>query len=315
LGKVFLLLKKIKFMFPWFLPVIAFVATLVLTPILGEAFKKKGIIGRDLHKEGNPLVPELVGAAVLASFTVSLLGAYLYLHENSFLVTAAIVLLVGIMGILDHYRPLTPREKVLGLGLVGLLYYALSPPQGYAYLILVPVLFMVACNFTNMLAGLNGLEVGVGAIASLGVASAAYLNGSLESLVTASTMGAALLAFLLYNRYPARVFPGDVGTLIIGAALFASIHMGGLYIAGAIIFLPYAVDAGLKFVSAGVMSRHGQKPTIMKNGKLYSPPGGNLSLVRLLLRVKPMGEREVVVMIWGIEAFFVTVAIAAEVVL
>lgn len=33
------------------------------------------------------------------------------------------------------------------------------------------------------------------------------------------SMLGALLAFLFYNKYPANVFPGDVGTLIIGACI------------------------------------------------------------------------------------------------
>ena len=297
-------------MFPWVFPAIAFAMTLILTPILGAALRDRGIVGRDLHKENTRYVPELVGIAILISFTSSILLAYLYLQASFLLLTAAAVLLVGLMGILDHYRPLTPREKILGLGGIGLLFYAQPGGHGILFLLLIPLLFMAVCNFTNMLAGLNGLEIGVGAIASAGIALAAYLTASWTALVIAASMAASLFAFLIYNRYPARVFPGDVGTLIIGAALFSAVYIGELYLAGAIILLPYLVDAGLKFVSAGVMSRHGQKPTLVKNGKLYPPPGGNLSLVRLLLRVRPMGEREVVALIWGIEAVFVAAALA-----
>lgn len=300
-------------MFPWIFPAIAFAISLVLTPFIGGVFKKKGVISPDLHKKDNPYVPELVGVAVLASFTISLVGAYLYSGENSLIVTMVAVLLVGTMGIIDHYRPLTPREKVLGLSFIGLIYYVLFPSRGYIFLILVPVLFMAVCNFTNMLAGFNGLEIGVGAIASIGIASVAYINGLWAAFIISASMAAALLGFLYYNMYPARFFPGDAGTLIIGAALFSAVYVGELYLSGVIVFLPYALDAGLKFISVGVMSRHGQEPTRLKNGKLYPPTGGNLSLVRLLLRVRPMGEREVVALIWGIEAVFVVVAITVGV--
>jgi UDP-N-acetylglucosamine--dolichyl-phosphate N-acetylglucosaminephosphotransferase len=201
------------------------------------------------------------------------------------------------------------------LVLIGLIYYAGPLPEGYLFLFLVPLLFMTACNFTNMLAGFNGLEIGVGAIASLGVAAVAYLSGATASFVIASTMSAALLGFLYYNKYPARVFPGDAGTLPIGAALFSAVLYGGLYLPGAIIFLPYALDAGLKYVSAGVMSRHSQEPTLLRDGKLYPPAEGNLSLARLLLRVKPMREKELVVLLWLIEGLFVSLALALEVAL
>jgi UDP-N-acetylglucosamine--dolichyl-phosphate N-acetylglucosaminephosphotransferase len=300
----------------WLYPAVAFAAALIATPVVAGFLRERGVLGRDLHKETRPQVPELVGISVLASFSIALTAAYLQHRDPWLLLALAAVMLVGLLGVLDHYRPLSPREKILGLALVGLGYSTMSPgDHGYAFLILAPLLFMAACNFTNMLAGLNGLEIGVGAIAAAGVASVAYLNGSMASFLIAASMGAALIAFLHYNRYPARVFPGDVGTLIIGAALFTALHSGGLYLAGAIIFLPYLMDAALKFLSAGVMSRQDQTPTVLKDGKLYPPSGGNLSLVRLLLRLRPMGEKQVVALIWGIEALFAGAAIAVEVAL
>ena len=299
----------------WVYPLISFILAFITTPLIAGFLRKRGVIGRDLHKEHQPQVPELVGVSVLGSFTIAMLAAYTSLLDPRIPLVLAVVLLVGALGVLDHYRPLSPREKILTLVLIGLGYGLLTPGEhGYLFIVLAALVFMAACNFTNMLAGLNGLEIGVGAIASAGVAGAAYVNGSWTAFIIAASMAAALLAFLYYNRYPARVFPGDVGTLTIGAALFTALYMGGLYLAGAIIFLPYAVDAGLKFVSAGVMSRQDQSPTQLRNGKLYPPSGGNLSLVRLLLRLRPMGEKQVVALVWGIEALFAGAAIAVEVV-
>lgn len=301
-------------MFLGLFPILAFLITLVFTPLVGEFSRGRGILSPDLHKEGKPLIPELVGVTILLASSGVLLGAYLVLNAQVLLITGLAVTLAGLLGVADHYRPLTPGMKILGLVLIGLVYYAGPLPEGYLFL-LIPLLFMTACNFTNMLAGFNGLEIGVGAVASLGVAAAAYLNGAPESFLIASTMGAALLGFLYYNRYPARVFPGDAGTLPIGAALFSAVLYGGLYLPGLVIFLPYVLDAGLKYVSAGVMSRHHQEPTLLRDGKLYPPAGGNLSLARLLLRVKPMGEKELVALLWLIEALFVSLGIALEVAL
>jgi UDP-N-acetylglucosamine--dolichyl-phosphate N-acetylglucosaminephosphotransferase len=302
-------------MFPGIFPGLAFIITLILTPVILRDFRKRNIVGIDLHKEGRPEVPEMVGVSLLAAISISFATAYFFIGEAVFLFALAVTMATGLLGILDHYRPLTPAEKIIGLTLIGLsypLYLSASDHQGLVLLLLLPILFMVACNFTNMLAGFNGLEIGVGAIASIGVAAVAYINNAEASLIIASTTAAALLAFLYYNKFPARVFPGDVGTLIIGAALFTAIFYGELYLPGVIIFIPYALDAGLKFLSAGVMTRHSQAPTKIENGKLYAPMGGNLSLPRLLLRIKPMGEREAVRWIWSIEAFAASIAVALE---
>jgi len=176
------------------------------------------------------------------------------------------------------------------------------------YFIALPVLFMIVCNFTNMLAGFNGLEIGTGMIAAFGISVLAYLANAQISFVTASAMFGALLAFLYYNKYPAKVFPGDVGTLIIGAALFTAILFGKLA-AGWIVLFPYAVDASLKYFSVGIMTRESQIPTQIRDGKLYIPEGSNLSLPRFFLRKKALGEKELVYTIWVIEAVFSALAI------
>ena len=303
-------------MFLGIFPILAFIITLLLTPVILRNFRNRNIVGMDLHKEEKPEIPEMVGASILAAISISLAATYFFIGEVVLLFALAITMATGLLGILDHYKPLTPTEKIIGLTFIGLSYPLYLWPSGYhglAFLLLLPFLFMIACNFTNMLAGFNGLEIGTGAIASLGVAAIAYMNKADTSFIIASTMAAALLAFLYYNKFPARVFPGDVGTLIIGAALFTAILYGELYLSGIIIFLPYALDAGLKFLSVGLMSRHSQAPTMIKNGKLYAPMGGNLSLPRLLLRIRPMGEKDIVHWTWSIEAFFASIAVALEV--
>jgi UDP-N-acetylglucosamine--dolichyl-phosphate N-acetylglucosaminephosphotransferase len=173
----------------------------------------------------------------------------------------------------------------------------------------MPIFFMFACNFTNMLAGFNGLEIGTGAIASFGMALLAYMNNSIDGFILSSAMFGALLAFLYYNRYPAKVFPGDVGTLIIGAALFTSMVLSKAELPGAIIFVPYAADAALKYLSVGVMTRESQSPTQLREGKLYVPGGSNLSLARFFIRRRAMTEPEVVLRVWAVEAIFVLIAV------
>ncbi len=174
---------------------------------------------------------------------------------------------------------------------------------------------MCTANFTNMLAGFNGLEIGTGAIASLGVAFLAFLNQSLAGFVLSSSMFGALLAFFYYNRYPARVFPGDVGTLIIGAALFSSIVFGRFYLTGAIVFIPYVLDASLKYFSVGVMTRQSQTPTVLRDGKLFIPEGSNMSLARFFLKRKALTESDVVKKVWLVETLFCLFAILLELVI
>ncbi|MEH8576347.1 hypothetical protein RAG68_29700, partial [Klebsiella pneumoniae] len=120
---------------------------------------------------------------------------------------------------------------------------------------------------------------------------------------------ASYLGLLIFNKYPAKVFPGDVGTLPIGAFLAVLAVVYKEYIPFLVIMMPYVIDASLKYLSAGVMSRDEHKPTTLKeDGKLYYI-GGYLSLPRLILKYKPMREPHLVTVLWIIGIFFGIVGI------
>ena len=79
----------------------------------------------------------------------------------------------------------------------------------------------------------------------------------------------ALIAFLYFNKYPAKIFPGDTGTLIIGATIVSIAFIGRVKLIALIVLLPNIIDAALKFYSAGVMERQQFKPTqVDENGNL-----------------------------------------------
>ncbi|GBE18739.1 phospho-N-acetylmuramoyl-pentapeptide-transferase [archaeon BMS3Abin16] len=287
----------------------AFALTFIVTPPVARFFFNRGVVGVDLHKEGKIKVSELGGASVFFSVIVVLTYHY-FIGVGELLFPILALIVIGTLGIIDHYTRLTAVQKIASFYVIGVfLAWGLGYRGAAAYLV-IGFLFMAAVNFTNMLAGFNGLEIGTGAIASTGIMVASYLAGESRSFIIASTMAGALLAFLYYNRFPASVFPGDVGTLIIGAALSSAILLGRLYVPGLLIFTPYIVDAVLKFTSAGVMTRETQKPTEVRGGKLYIPKDTNLSLARIFLRQKAMSEREVVRRVWAVEAFFAVLAVA-----
>ncbi|MFQ5815306.1 MAG: hypothetical protein ACE5G7_02300, partial [Candidatus Hydrothermarchaeaceae archaeon] len=252
--------------------VLSFAIAIALTPSIGRALEKRGYVGVDLHKGDGRRLPEMTGLAVLLGFSVSLSMAYVYYHEKAIIHGLIAVLLVGLIGLFDGVRKLEPREKIVGLAVAGLILLPIADTTlfgadlGLLYLLGVPIFFAFTCNFTNMLAGFNGLEIGTGAIASMGIAVLSLLHGAEASFLMASVMAGGLLGLLYYNRYPARVFPGDVGTLPIGAALFTAIILGKFEVLGIIVFIPYAVDAALKYFSVGVMTKESQEPTVAREG-------------------------------------------------
>ena len=129
-------------------------------------------------------------------------------------------------------------------------------------------------------------------------------NGKYDVTILSMSMLGALIAFLHFNKAPAKVFPGDTGTLIIGANIAAIALIGRIKLVALIIMLPNIIDATLKFYSAGVMNRSEQQPTqLNENEELVKPEKGFKSLIRLVLR-RPIKESNAVKIIWIIGIVF-----------
>ena len=160
----------------------------------------------------------------------------------------------GLIGFIDDWikirlhraEGLTPKQKllpqiVLSIGLALWAYFhpsigsSLTVPffnvewqLGWFYIPVMVFVLVGTVNSANLLDGLDGLLGGCGlfdfvAMALICVAMAAAHPANADNLLNvallAGAMAGALLGFLRYNSYPARVFMGDVGSFFIGGAL------------------------------------------------------------------------------------------------
>jgi UDP-GlcNAc:undecaprenyl-phosphate GlcNAc-1-phosphate transferase len=103
-------------------------------------------------------------------------------------------------------------EAAIGVG-VGLALPAWQPRL--AVIALSVVATLVLCNGVNMIDGLDGLAGGVTVVSALGFY--VVLRGGGPTLAIALAAGA--VAFLMFNRPPARVYLGDGGAYLVGTAL------------------------------------------------------------------------------------------------
>jgi len=287
--------------------ILSFLATRIVMPKIIRKMKEADIVGKDIHKSWKPVVAEMGGFGILFGFTLGMFSG-VYMHEIlafPLVIVLVVILLVGMIGILDDLLALSSRDKFLLLFIAGLpLIWAAPSNVGLLYLITIPIALSIGSNLTNMLAGLNGIESGLGVISMTSLTIACIILGKYDVTIISMSMLGALIAFLYYNRYPAKIFPGDTGTLIIGAAVVCIAFIGRVKLIALIILMPNIIDAALKFYSAGVMNRQQQKPTqINDEGKLVRPEQGFKSLIRLVLR-RPIAEKDAVKIIWGIGIVF-----------
>jgi len=172
-------------------------------------------------------------------------------------------------------------------------------------LFLIPLGVTGAANGVNMLAGFNGLEVGMGTIAIITLAIVAYLAKSMTAFVILIIALGAFLATLYYNWYPAKIFIGDVGTLSIGAIIASAVIIGNMETAGVIIIIPYFLDFLIK-----LPNRLPKSFGVYNNGKLYCPESGPVGLCQLIMKITGgISEKKLVLTLMGIETIFGIIAI------
>jgi UDP-N-acetylglucosamine--dolichyl-phosphate N-acetylglucosaminephosphotransferase len=190
--------------------------------------------------------------------------------------------------------------SMMRIPFVGLIEFGIFYP-----LVLVPLGVTGAANAVNMLAGFNGLEVGMGVVAVGVLAVIAYLIGETTALIILLAALGALMAALYYNWYPAKVLVGDVGTLTIGAVVASAVIVGNYETAGVIIIIPYVIDFLIK-----AKNRFPYSFGIYREGKLYCPDSGPVGLAQLIMKVSGgISERNLVLVLMGIEAIFGAIAI------
>ncbi|MGB1586940.1 MAG: hypothetical protein ACPHID_07850 [Thermoplasmatota archaeon] len=246
---------------------VALFACLYIMPKAIAKLRGAGIVGRDRHKEGRPEIPEMGGLGVFVAY---MMGAFVVIaisdlaQSDLVLVLAALVVIAGatLTGALDDLIVLRQRFKAalpfafaaplalfvedttIWFPLLGTVDFGIWYP-----LVLVPVGVACASNGFNMLEGFNGLGTGLGIILGLALAFIVLLSGNPVGLALLAPLLGALAGFWVFNAYPARVFPGDTMTLMVGAVIACAAIIGKVEFWGALLLVPHIVEFFLKATS------------------------------------------------------------------
>lgn len=106
---------------------------------------------------------------------------------------------------------------------------------------LVVLAIVGTANAVNLTDGMDGLAGGLSVIA-IGALVLLFPNAQAGEKAVALSLCGALVAFLIFNRYPARVFMGDTGALAIGFALAAMAIQQGLIVLLPLIGLVFVLE-------------------------------------------------------------------------
>lgn len=306
---------------------VSFVLTFLATKPFIKLLKKAGLTGKDMNKPDKPEVAEMGGFAINWGFGLAMVAAIAYIsfvnqniNEAYFLLAAlATVFMISFIGVIDDLLSVKQSYKAVLPGFAGLCLIAVragvtemtfpilgAVDLGVFYYLIVFMGVAGAANAYNVYEGFNGQSAGVGAISFFVMMAAALHTGQIEAAVTAGAMLGACLAFLWYNWYPAKIFPGDVGTLSMGAALASCAVIGNLERVGVILIIPHLMEFIMK-VRGKLKTLPWVKPG--KDGKVHRVAEKDVCLGHLILKVSPSTEKSLVLKMYFIQAVVGALAI------
>jgi len=299
---------------------IVFALSLILSLFFVRFLKGKmlafGIGGTDINKESKPRLPEAGGMLLLPGIWI----LFLLLIGLKLINPIAYVFLFTItcfaaIGFFDDGFKLFKRERgweryVINRGIVLFLltlpftYLVLPtlldvcPCTLYWYAVFAGLLILFTSSMVNSFAGINGWEVGSSAIilGGLTVMVAFSLIYTLTLVVLCLIMLGAALGLFWFNKYQAKVFPGDSGTLLLGSFMGCMIFFIDQWYIALALFAPHIMDIALKYrTNPSDISQKRERPYVLKNGKLGVPPSNKLDFAKFLLkRLGPMDEKQLV---------------------
>lgn len=252
----------------------AFLISVLLSPVIipflqklkvGQTEREEGVKSH-LKKAGTPTMGGLIILISIVITSLFYIGRFPRMIPVLFLVLG-----FGLIGFLDDYLKvvlrrsdgLFPKQKMLGQIIVTTVFIVyiwnmdascldfLIPftggkvlTGGWVRIAAVPIAYLAiigTVNGVNFTDGLDGLATGVTTmVAVFFTVASLMLGGGIEPLTAAVT--GALLGFLLFNVYPAKVFMGDTGSLALGGFVAGSAYMMKMPIFILIVGLVYLVE-------------------------------------------------------------------------
>src|SRR3989344_1752110 len=324
---------------------IAFIGTYFITPKFIIFLEKIGLTGIDQQKSGKPKIAEMGGPAILFGFLggiflfiwlrIFLFGGLDKLGEVfAGISTIVIISLIGMFDDLGGLMKLRSKEiagyeKRIGLKqwqkplltllaavplmatmtgnttmsipIIGTIDFGIFYP-----LIIVPIAVVGASNATNMLAGINGVESGMGVALLGGLGIYGILSGKLHAAAIALIVASALLAFLRYNWYPAKIFPGDSATYMIGATVAVVAVVGEMQKFAVFCFILWFFELLLKARGRFSVQSFGELETY---GSLKAPKNTPYSLLHVFMLHGKFTEKQIASILILLEVIFVVLAL------
>jgi UDP-GlcNAc:undecaprenyl-phosphate GlcNAc-1-phosphate transferase len=289
----------------------SFLIILLLTPKVIKLLIAKGSVVQDYHKPERPNIPRPAGPILIIGIAVAEIILFLLTRNIQVLAILLTTIIAFIVGLIDDkkvmpgwYKPVALIPAAIPLIVLGahgthlnLIFGEVSIPLLYIPLILI--IIPVAGNTINSIDVLNGVASEAVIVAMIPLLVSIAVFGNNVVFIAGLPLFFGMIAFYKYHRFPSKIFPGDSGTLLIGAMYGALAIAGRSEIIGVIALLPSVMNSFLFLDSVKKIVEHRQiksRPTVlMQDFKLMASKEKNAptTLLRLILADGPLSEKEI----------------------
>ncbi len=210
---------------------ISFTITFLAIPVIINVAEMKKLFDMpDARKIHQVAITPLGGIGIFAGFIFGCLLTINFRDASEFQYFIAASLVIFFLGLKDDILVLSPIKKFIGQVLAAFLiiYYGriqIRSMHGFFGIHEIPEMFSLLISYFSVIVIINSFNLidGVDGLAgSLGLMSAAlfgiyFMSVHMEPYyVLAFSLCGTLLAFLIFNFQPAKIFMGDTGSLLIG---------------------------------------------------------------------------------------------------
>ncbi|HEX8331039.1 MAG TPA: MraY family glycosyltransferase [Segetibacter sp.] len=213
---------------------LAFLATFYAIPVIIKVAEAKKLYDEpdDIRKLHTKPIPALGGLGIFIGFTLSILLTISFSSADAveFQYYIAAILLIFFVGIKDDILVLSAMKKFMGQLFVAAIlmfkakllitnmggflgFQTINETSSY-FLTLFTIVVII--NAFNLIDGVDGLAGGLGFVTSLVFGIFFLVNGNIPYAVLGFGFAGSVLAFLIYNFHPAKIFMGDTGSMLIG---------------------------------------------------------------------------------------------------
>ncbi len=210
---------------------IAFIITFAAIPVIIKVAEAKKLFDLPDERKIHLIpVPSLGGLGIFAGFIFACLFTVSFNLVTEFQFFFAAALVIFFLGLKDDIMVLSPIKKFIGQVFAAFIiiykggvqirsmhgFLGVYELPDYFSLAITYLTVIVIINSFNLIDGVDGLASSLGLMTSLIFGIYFYFVGQVDYAILAFALGGSLLAFLIFNHSPARIFMGDTGSLLIG---------------------------------------------------------------------------------------------------